>query len=176
VQGDFWFGCSAARVQAKFGKSHVVESGISFFNASRKTFLRLCDPCPLRESPWYVDDQSAAAAAAASLVDGLWCKPRQGCGCSNSVVHEIAAAGAQASAAWNWLTVSTVEGERVRGFWSGHGNGLAGAANVSMGTVSSHVKRSSRGSYSRLETRSLWAGRLWQLVRPCWYKHSKLRP
>jgi predicted nucleic-acid-binding Zn-ribbon protein len=98
----------AARVRGQsLKKRHVVESNSSFLNASRKTF---CGYAPLYSSrvSWYVVVECAAAAAA--LIDGLCCKQRQGCGCSNCVLHEIAAAGAQASAASNWLTLSSIRG------------------------------------------------------------------
>jgi len=54
VQGDLVLQ-QAARVRSEFGKSHIVESDISFFNASRKTFLRLPTPVLSRVS-WYVVD------------------------------------------------------------------------------------------------------------------------
>ena len=104
MQGDLVLQ-QAARVRSEFGKSHIVESDIKLLQRQPEDFSAATDPCTLASVLVRRRHESAAAAA---LIDGRWCKQRQGCGCSNSAVHEIAAAGAQASAAWNWLTESSI--------------------------------------------------------------------
>jgi len=57
----------------------------------------------------------ALDASAALIDDGLSCKQRQGCSCSKCVLHEIAAAGAQAASVGNMELADVLVLDCLRG-------------------------------------------------------------